>query len=138
MAEHPDGLVTFEAAGQKYTAVLGFKAMKAVEAHYGDENGPKPFFVAIQSAMPDMRPEDAGDKNKIAQAAERIRMTDIGALFGFTLLKFHPSLTETQIEDLIDEIGLEKASEVIGLALASALVKEGDESSSPHPPRPKQ
>lgn len=138
MSAHPDGLVMFEAAGEKFTAVLGFKAMKAIETHYGDENGPKPFFIAIQAAMPDMRPEDAGDKNKIGAAAEKIRMTDIGALFGFTLLKYHPRLTEEDVENLIDEIGLEKASEIIGQALTSALVKEGDDSSSAHPRRPKR
>lgn len=120
----------FEAAGVKYTAVFGFKAMKAVEAHFD-----KPFFRAIQSAMPDLRPEDAGNKKKIAEASANIRMTDIGAFFGFALLRHHPKLTETEVEDLIDEIGLEKASEVIGLSLGSALVKEGDDSSSSRPPK---
>jgi hypothetical protein len=129
MAEHPDGLVSFEAAGEKFTAVFGFKAMKAVEAHYD-----KPFFKAIQSAMPDIRPEDAGDRAKLAEASANIRISDIGALFGFALLRHH-QLTETEIEDLIDEIGLEKASEVIGQALTAALVKEGDAGSSTHPPK---
>jgi hypothetical protein len=128
MADHPDGLVSFEAAGVKYTAVFGFKAMKAVEAHYD-----KPFFRAIQSAMPSISPEDAGNKAKIAEASADIKFSDIGFLFGFALLRHHPQLTEQDIEDLIDEIGLEKASEVIGNALTSALVKEGDEDSSTHP-----
>jgi hypothetical protein len=126
---HPDGLVTFEAGAVKYTAVFGFKAMKAVEAHYD-----KPFFRAIQAAMPAITPEDAGDKAKIAEASANIKFSDIGALFGFALLRHHPQLNETEVEDLIDEIGLEKASEVIGQALTSALVKEGDDGSSPHPP----
>lgn len=130
MAGHPDGLVAFEAAGEKYTAVFGFKAMKAVEAHYD-----KPFFRAIQSAMPNLSAEDAGDKAKIAEASADIRFSDIGALFGFALLRHHPSLTETDIEDLIDAIGLEKTSEIIGEALTSALVKEGDDSSTTHPPK---
>jgi hypothetical protein len=130
MADHPDGLVTFEAAGEKFTAVFGFKAMKAIEAHYD-----KPFFKAIQSAMPDIRPEDAGDKAKLAEASANIRFSDIGALFGFALLRHHPDLTEEAIEDLIDDVGLEKASEVIGMALTAALVKEGDAGSSTNPPK---
>lgn len=130
MADHPDGLVTFEAAGEKFTAVFGFKAMKAVEAHYD-----KPFFHAIQAAMPQIAPEDMGNKAKIAEASANIRFSDIGALFGFALLKNHPGLTETDVEDLIDEIGLEKTSEVIGNALSAALVKEGDSGSSANPPK---
>jgi hypothetical protein len=130
MADHPDGLVTFEAAGKKFTAVFGFKAMKAVEAHFD-----KPFFRAIQSAMPDLKPEDAGDKKKIAEASAGIKFSDIGTLFGFALLKHHPDLTETDIEDMIDDIGLETASEVLGQALTAALVKEGDAGSSANPPK---
>lgn len=130
MVDHPDGLVTFEAAGEKFTAVFGFKAMKAVETHYD-----KPFFHAIQSAMPQIAPEDLGNKAKIAEASANIRFSDIGALFGFALLKHHSKLTETEIEDLIDEIGLEKTSEVIGNALSAALVKEGDAGSSASPPK---
>lgn len=130
MADHPDGLVTFEAAGKKFTAVFGFKAMKAVEVYYD-----KPFFRAIQSAMPSISPEDAGDKAKIAEASADIKFSDVGALFGFALLRHHPELTEQDVEDLIDEIGLETAGEVIGNALSAAMTKEGDDGSSPHPPK---
>lgn len=111
----PEGLVTFEAGDKKYTAVFGFKAMKATEAHYD-----KPFFRAIQSAMP------SGD-------GADIRLTDVAVLFKFALLKHQPKLTDSDIEDLIDEIGLEKTSEVIGEALA-ASVGEDDDSSTENPP----
>ena len=130
MAEHPDGLVTFEAAGKKYTAVFGFKAMKQVETRFD-----KPFFKAIQSAMPQVSPEDLGDKAKIAEASANIKMSDVGALFACALAKHHPNLVEDDVDDLIDEIGLERASEVLGNALGAALVKEGDNGSSTHPPK---
>ena len=129
MANDPEGLVTFEAGGKKYTAVFGFKAMKATEVHYD-----LPFFRAIQSAMPSVAPEDAGDKAKIAEAAADIRFSDVGSLFQFALLKHHPELTEAEVEDVIDEIGLEKASEVIGEALGAALTREGDDGSTANPP----
>lgn len=129
MALDPEGIVTFEADGEKFSAVFGFKAMKAVETHYD-----LPFFRAIQSAMPQIKPEDAEDKAKIAEASADIRFSDVGSLFQFALLKHHPKLTESDVEDLIDEIGLAKASEVIGEALAAALSTEGDDSSSPNPP----
>ena len=130
MANDPEGLVTFEAGGAKYTAVFGFKAMKATEVHYD-----KPFFRAIQTAMPSVAPEDAGDKAKVAEAAADIRLSDVGTLFQFALLKHHPELTDADVEELIDDIGLEKASEIIGDALASALVKEDDAGSPVNPPQ---
>lgn len=125
----PEGLVTFEAGGKKFTAVFGFRAMKATEVHYD-----LPFFRAIQSAMPQVSPEHAGDKAKIAEAAADIRLGDVGRLFQFALLKHHPDMTETEVEDLIDEIGLEKASEVIGEALSASLAGEDDDSSPANPP----
>ena len=130
MAEHPDGLVTFEAAGKKYTAVFGMKAMKAAEAHYD-----KPFFIALQSALPNLKAEDLGDKKKIAEASLSIRFTDVCALFGFGLLKHHPELTEDDIENLIDELELDAATQILMDAIGAALVKEGDAGSSRNPPK---
>lgn len=128
MADDPEGLVTFEAAGKKYTAVFGFRAMKAVETHYD-----LPFFQAIRSAMPAVDADET-DKAKILAAAASVRFSDLGVLFGFSLLKHHPDLTETAIEDLVDEVGLERVSSIIGQALSAALVKEGDEDSDANPP----
>jgi hypothetical protein len=129
MADDPEGLVSFESGGDKFTAVFGFRAMKEVEAHYD-----KPFFHAIQSAMPNVRPEDMEDKAKIAEASTSIRITDIGVIFRAALLKHHPSLTEDDIDDLIDDVGLDVVGQIIGDALASALVKEGDSGSPSGPP----
>jgi hypothetical protein len=126
----PEGLVTFEAAGEKFTAVFGFRAMKAVETYYE-----LPFFRALQQAMPALSLEDATDKAKIAEAGASVRFTDIGKLFECSLLKHHPGLTEEKVEDLIDEIGLEKAGAIIGATVAAALVREGDESSNQNPPK---
>lgn len=134
MSADPEGIVTFEAAGKKFSAVFGFKAMKAVECHFGTEDEPKPFFQAIAGIMPQLAPEDMGDKAKIAAASANIRFSDIGTLLQFALLKHHPDLTEAEIEDIVDEIGLGKMSEIIGNALTAALVKEGD-GSKPNPPK---
>lgn len=124
----PEGPVTFEAGGEKYTAVFGFRAMKAVETHYE-----LPFMRAIQQAMPNVSPEDATDKAKLAAASADIRLSDVGKLFEFSLLKHHPDLTEAQADDLIDEIGLERVSEIISEALTAALVKEGGDDAPSHP-----
>jgi hypothetical protein len=135
MPADPEGVVTFEAAGKKFSAVFGFKAMKAVEIHFGDDNEPKPFFQAIAGIMPQLSPEDMNDKAKVAAASANIRFSDIGTLLQFALLKNHPEMTEADVEDLVDEIGIGKMSQVIGDALTAALVKEGDGSSPKNPPR---
>lgn len=135
MADHPDGLVEFEAAGEKYTAVFGFKAMKAVEAHFGNDNEPMPFFEAIASVMPTLAPEDMGDKAKLAAASAKIKLTHVGSLMRFALLKHHPDLTEDDVDELVDEIGVGGMSEIIAKALSAALVKEGDAGSSKNPPK---
>lgn len=130
----PEGTISFDAAGTKYTAVFGFRAMKAVEAHYD-----KPFFQAIQDVMPQVSPEDAGDRAKVAAAAAGLRFTDVGDLFRFALLKHHPDLTGDAVDDLIDEIGLSNVSAVIGRALSAALAQDSDgegDGGSPGNPRP--
>jgi hypothetical protein len=125
----PEGLVSFEAGGRKYHAIFGFKAMKAVEAHYD-----QPFLEAIAGTMPDISPEDMADRAKLAAASMKIRLTDVGQMFQFALLKHHPDLTDAETEDVIDTIGMSAVSGVIGEALAAALV-EADDGSAANPPR---
>lgn len=127
----PEGVVTFEAGGETFSAFFGFRAMKAVEAHYG-----LPFFQALQQAMPALKPEDAGDPDKVAQAGASIRMTDVGLLFDFSLRKHHPDLTEDHVDDLVDELGFERVGSILGDAVAAALAKqEGDGGSAANPPK---
>lgn len=118
----PEGTVTFEYDGKTYTAFFGFRAMKSVETHYD-----LPFFQALQKAMPSLRPEDADDAEKVAAAGASIRMTEIGRLFQFALLKHHPDITEDDIEDMIDDLGFERAGAILGDAVAAAVSKEGGE-----------
>lgn len=129
----PEGLVSFDHDGVKYTAVFNFRAMKAVETHYD-----KPFFLAIQTAMSAVRPEDAGDAQKVQQAALSLRLTDLGVLLRCALLKHHPALTEDAVDEIIDGIGLKKVGEMLGKVISSAIV-EGDDNGSPaNPPKARQ
>lgn len=133
MARDPEGLVTFEAAGKRFTAVFGFRAMKAVETYYD-----LPFFQALQKIMPDLAPEDAKDESKIMAAGASVRVSDVGRLFGFVLLKHHPDLTEDEIDDMIDEVELANVGAIIGSAIASGLVsgkaEKGGGRSTGNPP----
>jgi hypothetical protein len=126
----PEGLVSFDAGGEKYTAVMGFRAMKAVEAHYD-----LPFFRAIQRAMPQLGDDDAASDTAILSAALDMRMTDVGVLLRCALLEHHRSLTEDEVDDLIDEIGLARAGAILGTTLGAALVVEDDDRSPADPPK---
>lgn len=128
MALDPEGVVAFTADGKTYTAFFGFRAMKAVEAHYD-----LPFFQALQQAMPSLSPEDANDKAKVAAAGASVRITEVGRLFQFALLKHHPDVTEETVENLIDGMGFEAVARVLGNAVAAAVAQEGDEGSSENP-----
>jgi hypothetical protein len=119
MSRDPEGFVTFQSGGKTYTAFFGFRAMKAVESHYE-----LPFFQALQQAMPALRPEDADDPKKIAEAGATIRMTEVGRLFQFALLKHHPDVSEDDIEEMIDSLGFEEVGRILGDAVASAVSKE--------------
>lgn len=134
MPNDPEGLVTFSHGGKSYTAVFGFRAMKAIEAEYD-----LPFFKAVQAGLPSLSAEDAGDPVKVAEAGAGIRMTAVGSLFRASLMKHHPGVTEDDVDEMIDDIGLERAGDVIGRALAAAMAKEADGSkSTANPPKKKR
>lgn len=126
----PEGLVSFEHEGERYTAYFGFRAMKAVERHYE-----LPFMEALQRAMPQLSADAAGDKAKIAEAAASIRLTEIGRLFEFALLKHHPKVSEDDVEAMIDGLGFGRVSAIIAEAISAALVQEGEGEAAANPPR---
>lgn len=126
----PEGTVSFEVGGEKYTSIFSYRAMKAVEVYYD-----KPFFRAIQHVMPNVALEDADDKSKMAQAAADIRFSDLGELLKFSLLKFHPDLVDDEVENIIDEMGMEAVAAVLGQALAAALSGSGKKDGAQNPPK---
>lgn len=130
MSPDPEGIVSFNAGGETYRLFFGMRAMKDIERHYD-----KPFMRAIQSVMPKLEAADLGDKAKIAEASADIRLGDVATLFEFGLKKHH-DLSEDDVDDLIDTIGLSKASDHLGNALAAALgTGEGDDDATENPPR---
>lgn len=126
----PEGVVEFKAGGKKYRLFFGIRAEKAAEAYYD-----LPFFHALQRAMPDLKPEDMDDKAKIAEASAKIRLTDVAKFFEFALAKYQPDIEEAEVDDLIDRIGLERTSALLGEAIAAAMVDEkGGDGAKENPP----
>lgn len=131
MPGDPEGVVEFKAGGKKYRLFFGMRARKAVECYYD-----LPFFRALQRAMPQLSAEDMKDPKKVAEASADIRLTDIGKLFEFAFLKHHPDIDEAEVDDLIDELGLARASQLLTEALTAAMVEE-DGSGAAENPRPR-
>lgn len=138
MALDPEGEVRFKAGGKSFTAVFGMRAIKNTEVHFGDGE-PRPFLQVVASVMPHLPPEDVGDKAKMFAAAAKMRFSDIATLFGFSLSKHHRDLTEDEIEEIIDELGLSEVTKILGAVIVSALAdEEGGDDAAGGPPKPRR
>ncbi len=127
----PEGIVSFKAGDETYRLFFGMRAMKEIERHYD-----KPFMLAIQSVMPQLSAEDMADKAKLLEASANVRLSDVAKLFEFGLGKYHSELTEDEVDGLIDDIGVARASELLGEALAASLgAGEADEDGPKNPPK---
>ncbi len=72
----------------------------------------------------------------MAEASADIVLGDVARLFGFGLVKYHPDLAENDADDIIDAMGLSKASELLGEALAATLgAGEADAETMENPPK---
>lgn len=111
----PEGIVEFEAVGTKYKAKFGFRAQKEVEKHFD-----KPFMAALESVMPQIGPEDANDEAKLHAASAGISLTNLGEMFRFSLLAFHPDMEPEEVEEIIDDIGLPMSLAIMMDALKSS------------------
>lgn len=131
MALDPEGVVTFKVGDTTYGLFFGMRARKNVEAHYE-----LPFFRALQKAMPVLGADDLADPQRAIEAGLSLSLTDLALMFGFALGKNHPAMTEDQVDDLIDTIGLDRATELLGQALAASMLGEEDAgAASANPPR---
>lgn len=119
MAGDPEGEVPFKACGKRFTLFFGMRAQKAVEQYYD-----LPFFKAIQKAMPNLQKEDLADPDKVREASANVRFTDVAKMFEFALLKHHRDIEEDEVDDIIDDLGLSRASELFGECLSAALSGE--------------
>lgn len=131
MAGDPEGIVGFKLDGKSYELVFGNRAIKATETHFD-----KPFFQAIQQIMPSLEVDDISNREKVEAAATQLRFTDLSCLFEFALLKHHKDVAadEDKLDDLIDSLGWEKVTKLLGDVIASAVSMEAGEDATANPP----
>lgn len=129
MTLDPEGVVPFKSEGTTYRLFFGMRARKATEVHYD-----LPFFHALKSALPALSPDDLSDPKKVAEAGMNLKFGDTAKLFEFALGKYHPQMSEDDVDNLIDEIGIELTTELLGKAIAASLAGEDDGAAGANPP----
>lgn len=107
------GEITFEAGGKTYTFKIGTAAHLAIEA---------------KTKTPLHR-----YLSKEALAAWGV--TELMLFFSAGLLRAHPSLTERDVAMLLDEIGFDRAGEIVGQALVLAFGEADKTAANPTPPK---
>lgn len=130
MSFDPEGVVQFKSEGTTYKLFFGMRARKAVETHFN-----MPFFRALQKAMPALTSEDIGSAEKMREAGMDLSFASISKLFECGLLRFHPDLGEDGADNLIDALGLDRTTELLGQGLAASM---GEEDGQPDANPPKK
>lgn len=109
---NPDQQV--EIGGKSYTLRFSVKAQAALQDYYGLKSLSE--LVALMNSK------------------AILEIADLVAILWASLRRFHPSITKDQAMDMIDDLGIEAANEVINAVLVAGnpVPKEGE---TPGPPR---
>jgi len=121
MAADPEGVVRFRAGDTEYKLHFGFRAQKETEIKFD-----KPFMQAIQEVLPAVDPADADNEGKARAEFEKISFGDLGALFGFGLLKHHGEVDDQETEEIFDEVGTIGAVGLLMRSIQAAMTKGAD------------
>lgn len=97
MANDLRGEVGFDALGQSYTLKFGNGAVRHIENETGMS------FAQVGAALAD---------------PEKATMTVLTVAFHGALRRHHPGLSLEDVDDLIDDLGPEKAGKLLGEAVA--------------------
>ena len=121
------GAVTFDALGRRWTMFLGTAAQCGLEEEFD-----KGFFAILQDAVPGgLTPADLEDPEKMAAAARDLRIGTLRSLAWHGLRKHHPAVTIGDVDDMIDDVGLQDFGAVIGRAVAAVSDRAAEEAAVP-------
>lgn len=126
----------FTALGNDWTARFGHNALCEIE----DETG-RTFGSIVAPFLQGMNVEDASDPKAIVAAMSAIRFSDIRLVLYHALKAAHPDVTPQDVGDIIDDIGLNQAMEVVGWAITRAMptgnAEGGGSDDAANPPKAK-
>lgn len=106
----------FEIGGNSYTLRFSVKAQAALQDHYGLKS--------------------LSDLVVLLNGKEILEPNDLAAIMWASLRRFHPSVTKDQAMDMIDDLGIEAANELINAVLVAANPPPKKEEASDSPKNP--
>lgn len=122
----------FTALGQEWIARFDFNSVCELEERYD-----QPFLAIVAPMLGGLDESDRNNPEKQAEAASRIRMSDIRTILHQTLAANHEGVTLERAGEIIADMGIESAMEVIAWAVMKALPqnKGGEGKADGNPPR---
>ena len=101
--------IGFDALGKRFSLKFGFGALCALEDEYD-----LPFVSIVQKVFPELGAADVLDPEKLMAAQAQVRCTDLRSLLRAGI---EPAVTESEVEDIVDEIGLDAAALLLKRAM---------------------
>lgn len=105
--------VNFDALGQRWSFKLGFGALCILEEEFD-----LPFLQIVQRVFPDLTASEVMDPDKLLGDAMSVRMTDLRSVF---VAGLGQTATAEQVEEIIDDIGLDEAGMILRRAMTNDL-----------------
>lgn len=111
MAARPTGELTFQANGSSFVLTFDFNALCEMED-------------ALDMGVADLQ-----------DAMQSPRMKMVRTIFRIGLARHHPTVTDQQAGEIIGEVGIQRAADMIGQAFAAAFpAAEGGGTTGARPP----
>lgn len=121
----------FSALGRDWIARFDFNAICEIEDRFD-----RPFLEMVAPLLSGVSEADKSDPVKVAQAASRIKMSDLRAIMYQSLLDAQPETTATDTGNIIADIGIDGAMGIVGWAVVKAMPSGGgDGAASANPPK---
>lgn len=106
----------FAALGRDWTARFDFNAICAIEERYD-----RPFLDMVAPLLGSVDVADKDDPAALAAAASKIKFSDLRVIFHQSLLHHQPEATATDAGNVIGDMGLEAAMEIVAWAVVQAM-----------------
>jgi len=108
----------FTALGEEWVARFDFNSVCELEDRYD-----KSFLAIVSPMLGGLDEQDIADPAKQVAAASKIRMSDVRAILRQSLVAKHPGITAEDVGNIIGDIGLDAAMQIVAWAVVRALPK---------------
>lgn len=123
--------VRFEACGRSWTFRFGFAAWCSVEQQFD-----KPFMEVFARCFPELAMGDLLDEEQLLAAKFQARVMDMRAIVYAGLVHHQRDITFRQVDDIVDEIGMEMVGRLCQESLTASQGGGGTATGNPPAPGP--